>query len=128
METESNDVVTDKEEDITVEEEDTVDNDILGFLKENISQDITEEDLKAYEEDLDVYSLDVDNNTLLLDKENRKSLLSMVAYSYQNDVSLDDWFVDFFKRNDSYLFDQKQNYESMKKDFEEFTQKGKNVA
>ena len=52
----------------------------------------------------------------------------MVAYSYQNDVSLDDWFVDFFKRNDSYLFDQKQNYESMKKDFAEFTQKGKNVA
>lgn len=128
METESNDVVTDKEENINVEEEDTVDNDILGFLKENISQDITEEDLKAYEEDLDVYSLDVDNNTLLLDKENRKSLLAMVAYSYQDDVSLDDWFVDFFKRNDSYLFDQKQNYESMKKDFEEFTQKGKNVA
>ena len=71
---------------------------------------------------------DRDNNTLLLDKENRKSLLAMVAYSYQNDVSLDDWFVDFFKRNDSYLFDQKQNYESMKKDFEEFTQKGKNAA
>ena len=75
-----------------------------------------------------MYSLDVDNNTLLLDKENRRSLLAMVAYSYQNDVSLDDWFVDFFKRNDSYLFDQKQNYEFMKKDFEEFTQNGKNAA
>ena len=128
METESNDVVTDKEENINVEEEDTVDNDVLGFLKENISPDITNEDLKGYEEDLDVYTLDVDNNTLLLDIENKRSLLAIIAYAYKNDITLDDWFVNFFNRNKSYLFDQKENFNMMKKDLDDFIMKGGEAA
>lgn len=77
---------------------------------------------------MDVYTLDVDNNTLLLDRENKSSLLAIIAYAYKNDITLDDWFVDFFNRNKSYLFDQKENFNMMKKDLDDFIMKGGEAA
>jgi hypothetical protein len=120
--TENVEVETKTNEECVFEETD------LEFVQEMISPNITEEDLKGYEEDLDVYTLDVDNNTLLLNRENKRSLLAIIAYAYKNDITLDDWFVDFFNRNKSYLFDQKENFNMMKKDLDDFIMKGSEDA
>ena len=99
------------------ENRDTQEIDPLAFIKENVSPDITEEDIANYKEDLEVLSLDVDNNTELLDKENEVSLLAMIAYSYITDMVIDEWFKDYFEKNNTYNRNQKENYIHMRDSF-----------
>lgn len=40
----------------------------------------------------------------------------MVAYSYKEDVDLDDWMAAYARKNHTYLADQKKNYLRMVKD------------
>ena len=68
---------------------------------------------------------DLENNTIrdgskLLDVANRLSLLAMVAYSYKNDVDLDDWLEDYAANNNTYCMDQRKNYSHMVDDFKQY--------
>ena len=101
-------------------EEDTV----LEFVKENVDLDITQEDVEQYEEVLEDLTLNVDNSSELLNENNKLSLMAMVAYSFCKDVDLDDWIVDFFKRNTGFIHNQKENYICMKKDLDKFVGSG----
>ena len=79
------------------------------------------EEMDCYEETLD----SLENNTIrdgsnLLDVANRLSLLAMVAYSYKNDVDLDDWFVEYAANNNTYFIDQRKNYSHMINDFRQY--------
>lgn len=82
------------------------------------------QDMSLYEETLD----DLENNTIrdgskLLDKANRLSLLAMVAYSYKNDVDLDDWLEDYAANNNTYYMDQRKNYLHMLNSLNAFNQR-----
>ena len=99
-------------------------NSVLDFIKENVSIDIDEKDLECFEDTLDVLTVEVDNNSKLLESSNIKSLLAMVAYSFKKDEDLDEWFPDYFSRNDDYFTDQKENFLYMKEDFDRYLQKG----
>lgn len=94
--------------------------DMLGFLKENVNSGITEEDKEQYEEVLDELTLKVDNSSKLMDKQNRASLIALVAYSFENDIDLDDWIVDYFQRNKIYIRNQKENFFNMVQDLNRF--------
>lgn len=90
------------------------------FVSEMVELPIEEvkEDIDLYEESLK----DLENNTIrddskLLDIANRLSLLAMVAYSYKNDVDLDDWLEDYAANNNTYYVDQRKNYSHMVNDF-----------
>ena len=80
--------------------------------------------LEKAKEDIDFYEdslKDLKNNTIrdgskLLDVENRLSLLAMVAYSYKNDVDLDDWMEEYAANNNTYFMDQKKNFLHMIED------------
>ena len=100
-------------------------NSVLSFIKENVSNDITERDLECFEDTLDDFIIEVDNNSKLLESSNIKSLLAMVAYSFKKDEDLDKWFPDYFSRNDDYFTDQKENFLYMKEDFDEWTENKK---
>ena len=68
---------------------------------------------------------DLENNTIrdgfkLLDIANRLSLLAMVAYSYKNDVDLDDWLEEYAANNNIYFVDQRKNYSHMVNDFKQY--------
>ena len=74
-----------------------------------------------YEETLD----GLENNTIrdgskLLDVANRLSLLAMVAYSYKNDIDLDDWLEEYAANNNTYFIDQRKNYLHMLNDFKQY--------
>ena len=78
-------------------------------------------DIDLYEESLK----DLENNTIrdgskLLDVANRLSLLAMVAYSYKNDVDLDDWLEEYAVNNNTYFIDQRKNYSYMINDFKQY--------
>ena len=82
------------------------------------------EEMDFYEETLD----GLENNTIrdgskLLDTANRLSLLAMVAYSYKNDVDLDDWLEEYAKNNNTYYIDQKKNFSHMINDFNLYQKK-----
>lgn len=93
---------------------------LLDFLRENVNPEIDRSDMECYEEDFEGLSLNVDNENRLMDQENRPSMIAIVAYGYEADILLDDWLVDFFQRNKTYIRDQKENYLQMRKDLDRY--------
>ena len=91
-----------------------------SFVAEMVDMPVKtiKEELNCYEETLD----SLENNAIrdgskLLDIANRLSLLAMVAYSYKNDVDLDDWLEEYASNNNTYFMDQRKNYSHMLSDF-----------
>ena len=94
-----------------------------SFVAEMVDMPVetVKEELNCYEETLD----GLENNTIrdgskLLDIANRLSLLAMVAYSYKNDVDLDDWLEDYAANNNTFYMDQRKNYSHMVNDFKQY--------
>lgn len=92
----------------------------LGFVRENVIPFATKEDIGQYAEVLDSLLGKSNCDAKLLEMENRLSLVGIVAYSFENDIDLDDWIVDYCSRNDGYISDQKENYLYMKEDLGQF--------
>ena len=105
---------------INIEETQSKEINTLEFVRENVSEDTTEEDVIFYQNMLDDLTLNVDNNSKLLNEENLPSLLAIIAYSCRNDIDLDDWFVHYFKNNNSYIHNKKQNFLHMQQDLNKF--------
>lgn len=102
----------------------------VEFVSEaiDVDSDVIEEDIEVYEEDLNTL---LDNTVKigkkLRDKENRLSLLAMIAYSYKEDMNLDDWFAQYAKK-DTYYADQKVNFVHMRNDFDQYCREHKMSA
>ena len=91
-----------------------------SFVAEMVDMpvDTVKEEMDLYENSLK----DLENNTIrdgskLLDIANRLSLLAMVAYSYKNDVDLDDWLEEYASKHNAYNPNQKNNFLNMLDDF-----------
>ena len=69
---------------------------------------------------LDDFAEEMDKNNELLNKGNQLSLIGIIAYSFEHDIDLDNWIVDFCGRNDSYIKDQTENFRFMREDLEQF--------
>ena len=102
--------------------------DVKTFLSKHvgITKEIIEKDLELYNETLD----DLEEHTIrhgstLLEKQNRLSLLAMVAYSYKEDIDLDEWMLEYARKNNTYFPDQKKNYFHMRDDLHRFLKKKK---
>lgn len=95
----------------------------LKFVQDCVDEAVSELDVQDYEEYLDTITLDVDNSSKLLDAANHDSIIGVIAYAYQNDVDCDDWFKDYFNRNNTYDIDQKKNYLNMRNDLIAFNKK-----
>ena len=96
------------------------------FIAQNVELPIEEvnQDMDTYEETL----TELEDNTIrdgskLLNEENRLSLLAMVAYSYKNDVDLDDWLEDYASKNNTYFVDQRKNFHFMLKSLTEYNKR-----
>lgn len=79
------------------------------------------EEIDVYEEDLKgLKNVSIRDGSKLLEVANNLSLLAMVAYSYKNDVDLDDWLEEYAKNNNTYFMDQRKNYSHMVNDFKQY--------
>ena len=100
----------------------------INTIPEEFVSEMVELPIEEVKEDIDLYEeslKDLENNTIrdgskLLDVTNRLSLLAMVAYSYKNDVDLDDWLEEYATNNNTYFVDQKKNYSHMVNDFKQY--------
>ena len=111
-----------------VNQEDLQEVDVLEFVKENVKENITEEEIDFCNCILDELTLNVNNNTKLLDKHNRPSLIALVAYACEEDLDLDNWIIEFFATNVTYQLNQKENYTYMKEHLNSFMKKGRKTA
>ena len=59
-------------------------------------------------------------------KPDEVSMIALIAYAYkeEKDEKLQEWFVDFFKRNNTYIRNQMDNFVFMRNDLNRFIQKG----
>lgn len=96
--------------------------DTLEFIRHNVKEDVIEDDIELYKSLLEDWSVEVDNSSKLLEPGNNNSLLAVIAYSIENelDEEIPAWMMSFFKRNDTYIKDQKENYTYMVNDLSEF--------
>ena len=79
------------------------------------------EEIDVYEEDLKgLKNVSIRDGSKLLEVANNLSLLAMVAYSYKNDVDLDDWLEEYAANNNTYYTDQRKNYSHMVNDFKQY--------
>ena len=105
------------------QEEDTEVKSDEMFISENtgIELEIVCEDIDFYNDTLDdLTTRTVLDGSKLLDKQNRISLLAMVAYSYKEDKDLEEWLIKYAENNNMYFADQKRNYLRMRDDFENY--------
>ena len=88
----------------------------LEFIKENVKENATEEDIEFYSDILDDLTVEVDNNTKLLDEHNRPSLIALVGYACENEIDdkLVEWVKEFFVKNFTYKLNQVENFTYMK--------------
>ena len=88
---------------LLINKEDLEEVNTLDFVRENVKSDTTEEDVEFYSDMLDDITLEVDNDTKLLDKHNRPSLIALVVYACENeyDDSFTEWFKRWFSMNNS---------------------------
>lgn len=91
-----------------------------ALIEEFFGTEFSGEDIDQFEEIFDELTLNVDNGSRLMDEKNRPSFITLIAYSFKNDMDLDEWLVDYFKNNSTYFVNQKKNYLHMKKDLDEY--------
>lgn len=106
-------------------------NNVESFIADNLKLSLKEiqEELEFYNESLDLLL----ENTVRLDSKirndnNRFSLLAMIAYSYKEDIDLDEWMTEYAKNNNTYFTDQRKNYLHMREDLERFIKNKKKSA
>lgn len=95
---------------LLINKEDLEEVNTLDFVRENVKPDTAEEDIEFYSDMLDDLTLEVDNNTKLLDKHNRPSLIALVGYACENDIDLDEWIKSYFATNVNYILNQRDNF------------------
>lgn len=79
------------------------------------------EEIDVYEEDLKgLKNVAIRDGSRLLEVANNLSLLAMVAYSYKNDVDLDDWLEEYASKHNTYNPNQKNNFLNMVNDFKQY--------
>ena len=93
---------------------------VLEFVRKNVVPFAAKEDIEQYAEVLDSLLEKSNCDAKLLKAENKLSLVGIVAYSFKNDIDLDNWIVDYCDRNSDYIPDQAENYEHMKNDLQQF--------
>ncbi len=105
---------------------DTSDGGIESFIAEMVTLDVDKvrEDMDLYRESLHTLLEEtVKIDSPLRDRENRPSLLAMMAYSYKADKDMDHWMAEYARRHHTYCPDQKKNFLSMQKGFERYCKK-----
>lgn len=106
---------------LSINEEDLEEVDVLTFVKE-INPKATEEDIDVYTDDFKLLTLEVDNESNLMEERNLPSMLGIIAYSYMNDIEIDKWFVRYFKENNKYCINQRENYLNMKRSLDSYVE------
>ena len=102
-----------------VKSEGNDENSVMEFLRENVNDEITREDLEFYTSIFDDLAKNIKDKRLLL--SNKQSLMALIAYSCEEDIDMDDWFEGYFGNISALSGNQTENYIYMKNDLERYS-------
>lgn len=110
---------------LNIKKEDLNEIDVLEFVKENVNSEINNDDIELYKDCLDSMTIELDQNNRLLNKQNKPSLLAVVAYACDEDKDyyMEEWFEKFANNHNTYMLNQKENFKMMKDSFENYLSK-----
>ena len=110
---------------LNINKEDLTEIDVLEFVKENVNSEINNDDIELYNDCLDSMTVELDQNNRLLNKQNKPSLLAVVAYACDEDKDyyMEEWFEKFANNHNTYILNQKENFKMMKDSFENYLSK-----
>lgn len=110
---------------LNINKEDLKEIDVLKFVKENVNSEINNDDIELYNDCLDSMTVELDQNNRLLNKQNKPSLLAVVAYACDEDKDyyMEEWFEKFANNHNTYIVNQKENFKMMKDSFENYLSK-----
>ena len=99
--------------------------DPLQFIKDNVSERVSEEDIDDYYTLMDDFKMlhGVNPESPFFDYHNELAFLGMIAYSFKFDKDLDNWLIDYTNRNITYSTNQTENLENMIADFKTYEEK-----
>lgn len=99
--------------------------DPLQFIKDNVSERVSEEDIDDYYTLMDDFKTlhGVNPESPFFDYHNELAFLGMIAYSFKFDKDLDNWLIDYTNRNITYSTNQTENLENMIADFKTYEEK-----
>lgn len=108
----------------------SMDVDVLEFVKNNINSEVNEEDIELFDVMKEDYFNEINRKSSLCEEQNKPSMLMLIAYicKEEKDEYIKPWLIDFFKRNHAYIRNQKENYIYMRNDFESFVNKQVKIA
>lgn len=101
------------------------------FISVNVGIDINDviADMDFYNQSLDeLLDITVRIESKLRHHENRLSLLGLMAYSYKEDVDLEEWLGRYSKSTNTYLADQKKNYIHMRDSLNKYLKQSVSIA
>lgn len=104
---------------------DANESDPLQFIKDNVSERVSEEDIDDYYTLMDDFKTlhGVNISSPFFDYHNELAFLGMIAYSFKFDKDLDNWLIDYTNRNITYSTNQTENLENMITDFKTYEEK-----
>lgn len=110
---------------LNINKEDLNEIDVLEFVKENVNSEINNDDIELYKDCLDSMTVELEQNNRLLNKQNKPSLLAVVAYACDEDKDyyMEEWFEKFANNHNTYIVNQKENFKMMKDSFENYLSK-----
>ena len=99
-----------------INKEDLEEIDTFEFVKENVDEDLTEEDIQSASDLYEDLKVEVSEESKLLNPRNNPSMIAIMAYAEKKNMTLPQlrlWFVNYFSNNNTFLLNQKQNYLQM---------------
>ncbi len=111
---------------LDINQEELQEVDVLEFLKENVNEDVRQEDVEFHRDNLKAWTVGISENAKINDKKNLPSMIAIAAYAFEKEDTCDDetmieWFADYENRNKMYMLNQKENYLHMKADLDKFS-------
>lgn len=94
-------------------------NEILNFIKKNVSEEVKEEDIEFYMEIFDDLVKELEDKRSVFN--NKLALIATIAYACEQDIDLDEWVKEHYKTET--FANQTENYIYMKKSLTEYSNK-----
>lgn len=118
-ETENNTMSSkDDKTDSNISEQNSGSSDVLQFVQDNVSENVSELDINDYEQDLE----DIVRISSPIYQKCKTALIAIMAYVYktQKDVEFSEWMKEYQNEKTDFSSSQKTNYTYIKKDFDNY--------
>ena len=98
---------------------------VLDFVKENVDDTVTDEDIELCEDMFESYTVELDHKLKPFEDENKKSMMALIMYSMNEnrDSEMETFLPKYILKVNDYSKNQKRNYKIMQIHFDHYVEK-----